>query len=82
MNNQNTNNSCLIRIIPLAIWGYKLPKEELYAAVHAYTMITHSAYAAIEATYLYCYAITLLIDGKSPVEVYNKTKEESTARAK
>jgi ADP-ribosylglycohydrolase len=38
--------------------------------------MTHSNDIAIEATYLYCYAIGLLIKGVSSIDAFNKTKAE------
>lgn len=59
------SNGCLMRITPLAVWGHKLPKEQLYQAVKLQTSLTHSNQIAIDASYLYCYAIVLLINGKT-----------------
>jgi len=39
-------------------------------------MMTHSSEIAIEASYLYCFAISLLIRGESSSEAFNKTKTE------
>ena len=38
-------------------------------------MMTHSNEIAIEASQLYCYAISLLIRGKSSAEAFKMTKE-------
>jgi len=65
-----------MRLTPFAVWAHKLPKEELKIAVKLQTMMTHSNEIAIEASYLYCYAISLLILGASSIEAYNKTKDE------
>ena len=65
-----------MRLTPFAVWAHKLPKEDLFTAVKLQTMMTHSNEIAIEASYLYCYAIGLLINGASPAETFNKTKEE------
>jgi ADP-ribosylglycohydrolase len=48
---------CLMRITPLAVWGYKLTPEELFEAVRLVTSFTNSSEKAVEATYLYCYAL-------------------------
>jgi ADP-ribosylglycohydrolase len=47
-----------MRLTPFAVWAHKLPKEELKIAVKLQTMMTHSNEIAIEASYLYCYAIS------------------------
>jgi ADP-ribosylglycohydrolase len=65
-----------MRLTPFAVWAHKLPKEELKIAVKLQTMMTHSNEIAIEASYLYCYAIGLLIKGDSSIEAFNKTKAE------
>jgi ADP-ribosylglycohydrolase len=38
--------------------------------------MTHSNDIANEASYLYCYAIGLLIKGASSIDAFNKTKAE------
>jgi hypothetical protein len=38
--------------------------------------MTHSNDIPIEACYLYCYAISLLINGATPAEAFKLTKEE------
>ena len=65
-----------MRLTPFAVWGHKLPKEELFIAVKLQTMMTHSNEIAIEASYLYCYAISLLLNGRSRDETFNMTKQE------
>jgi ADP-ribosyl-[dinitrogen reductase] hydrolase len=40
-------------------------------------MLTHSNEIAIEASYLYCYAISLLIKGETPEKVFNLTNLEA-----
>ena len=51
-----------MRVTPLAVWARNLTKkEDLYAAVKYQTLLTHSNPTAINATYLYCYAIIQLI---------------------
>lgn len=65
-----------MRLTPFAVWAHKLPKDELFIAVKLQTMMTHSNDVAIEASYLYCYAIGLLINGYSPQETFNMTKAE------
>ena len=65
-----------MRLTPFAVWAYKLPKEELFIAVKLQTMMTHSNDVAIEASFLYCYAICLLINGYSSQETFNMTKAE------
>ena len=65
-----------MRLTPFAVWAHKLPKEELFLAVKLETMMTHSNSVAIEACYLYCYAIGLLINGYSSQDTFNMTKAE------
>ena len=38
-------------------------------------MMTHASEYAIEASYLYCYAIGLLLNGATAQETFIKTKE-------
>ena len=59
---KSLSNGCLMRATPLAVWGHKLNKEELYQSVKLQTMFTHSHETAVITTYLYCYAIGLLIN--------------------
>jgi len=74
-----------MRVTPLAVWGHKLSKDDLYHAVRYQTMFTHANPTAINATYLYCYAISILIDkdlsekGKGK-KVFDKVVEEAKAR--
>lgn len=70
-----------MRISALAVWGSKLPKDELYEAVKLVTCLTHSNQIAIDASYLYCYAIVLLINGKSATQTYTLAMQEAKARA-
>jgi ADP-ribosylglycohydrolase len=39
-------------------------------------MMTHASEIAIEASYLYCYAIGLLLNGEDAKTAFIKTKEE------
>jgi len=48
-------------MMPLAIWGFKLDSESLYAAIKLVVMMTHSNELVIEACYLYCFGIQKLI---------------------
>jgi hypothetical protein len=41
-------------------------------------MLSHSNKIAIEASQLYCYALTLLIKGFSIIDVFKMTKAEIT----
>ena len=43
-------------------------------------MLTQYSTIVFEATYLYCFAIGLLLQGKSSEEVYNVTKKEAADR--
>ena len=51
-------NLCLLRMVPIGIWGYKLDSDSLYAAVKLVVMMTHSHQIVVEACYLYCFAIS------------------------
>ena len=77
---ENTKNSesngCLMRLTPFAVWAHRLSKEDLFKAVKLQTKMTHSNDIPIEACYLYCYAISLLINGATPAEAFKLTKEE------
>jgi len=59
-----------MRITPLAVWGHKLSKEELYEVIKLETSMTHSNQIAIDASYLYCFAIVQLINGKTAKDTY------------
>lgn len=79
---KNTNwnsesNGCLMRITPLAVWGYRLQPEDLYEAVKLQTALTHSNKTAIDSCYLYCFAIGHLINHGDPQLAYKLTKEEA-----
>jgi len=63
-----------MRITPLAVWGHKLGKEDLYNAVLLQTALTHQNKFAVDACYLYCYAISILIKTGNMDEAYEKTK--------
>jgi ADP-ribosylglycohydrolase len=39
-------------------------------------MMTHASEIAIEASYLYCYAIGLLLNGHDAKTAFNMTKDE------
>ena len=74
-----------MRVTPLAVWGHKLSKDDLYQAVKYQTMFSHSNEMAILATYVYCFAIGTLVradhtaSGKGK-EVVAKVLEEIKAR--
>lgn len=70
-----------MRITPLAVWGHKLSKEELYEVIKLETSMTHSNQIAIDASYLYCFAIVQLINGKTAKDTYQMTKNEAKQRA-
>ena len=53
-----------MRISPLAVWGHKLSNDDLKYAVMYETNLTHSDPSAIEATYLYCFAIKMILKGE------------------
>lgn len=71
------SNGCLMRITPLAVWGYKLKDEELYEAVKLQTLFTHSHQIAVDACYLYCFAIKQLIIGASGRSAFKATCNEA-----
>jgi ADP-ribosyl-[dinitrogen reductase] hydrolase len=75
-------NLCMLRMIPVAIWGHKLDPVSLHAAVKLVVMLTHSHELVIESCYLYCFAIQQLINGSTTAEAYNSTFVESEARAR
>lgn len=66
-----------MRLAPFAAWIHNLSKKDLYIAVKLQTMLTHSNDIAIEASYLYCYAVSLLIKGETSDNVYKLTKLEA-----
>lgn len=67
-----------MRLCPFAVWGFNLAKKDLFLAVKLFTMLTHSNILVIQASQLYCYAITLLIKGYSLIDVFNMIKREVT----
>ena len=71
-----------MRMVPLAIWGHKLDSASLHAAVKLVVMLTHSHELVIESCYLYCFALQQLINGKSTIEAFKSTHEESENRAR
>ncbi len=68
-------------MLPVAIWGHKLDKENLHAAVKLVVMMTHCHEVVVEACYLYCFAIQQLIKGKTGYETFYMTKTEAENRA-
>lgn len=76
-------NDCLLRIIPLALWGSKLTSDDdLFEAVRLYCAFTNGHNTVVEACYLYCYACKLLLlEECSSCEAYEKTRKESERRA-
>lgn len=66
----------------MAIWGYKLDSESLFAAVKLIVMMTNSHELVIESCYTYCFALTKLINGQKPTDAFILTKEETDRRAK
>lgn len=69
-------------MIPVAIWGHKLDRDSLFAAVKLVVMMTNSHELVIESCYTYCFALCQLINGQPPIEAFNLTKEESDRRAR
>jgi ADP-ribosyl-[dinitrogen reductase] hydrolase len=84
VNSSSETNDCLIRLVPLAIWGSRLASDDdLYEAVRLYCGITHFHELVLESCYLYCFAIKQLIaNGCSASQAYNRTLEESDRRSK
>eukprot|EP00347_Sterkiella_histriomuscorum_P003232 403365085 len=77
-NASSQSNGSLMRITPLAVWASKLSNEDLYKAVHLQTYFTHCNKAVIEATYLYCLVIKLILNGETDrVKIYNDIKKEA-----
>ena len=74
------SNGCLMRITPQAVWGYKLGKEDLYNAVMLQTGLTHLHKTAVDTSYLYCYAIGILINTGDSDLAFKMTKEEAKNR--
>ncbi|TNV79665.1 hypothetical protein FGO68_gene3774 [Halteria grandinella] len=74
---KSLSNGCLMRITPLAVWGYRLSNEELYEAVKLQTHFTHSHKVAIDACYLYCFAIKQLIITGNPEIAFKATTQEA-----
>ncbi|TNV78294.1 hypothetical protein FGO68_gene2973 [Halteria grandinella] len=74
------SNGCLMRITPLAVWGYKLNEADLFQAVRLQTAFTHSHPFSHAACYLYCFAIQLLIQGASRKDAFLQTFKEAAER--
>lgn len=66
-----------MRITPLAVFCYKLSKDELYQAVKLQTAMTHSNPVAFEACYLYCVAIASLIKHGDRIAAFQEALEEA-----
>jgi hypothetical protein len=49
-----------------------MDKDDIYLAVTLETMFTHTKKLAVGACYLYCYAIKLLINGKTRTETIDE----------
>ena len=71
------NNSCFARILPLALWGYQLSDEDLYMAVKLVCYFSHVKEAVIDACYLYCLAVKLLILNGDPKTTYHEVKRQA-----
>ena len=69
---ESKSNGCLMRITPLALYCSLMNKDDMYMAIALQTMFTHPMKLAIEACYLYCYAISLLINGKTRSETFQE----------
>lgn len=76
------NNSCFSRILPLAIWGYQLSNDDFYEAVKLVCFFSHCKPAVIDACYLYCLAVKLLIQDMKPREVYEEVKRQAKEELK
>lgn len=75
---KSQSNGCLMRITPLAVWGHRLSsKEDLYNAVLLQTALTHQNKFAVDACYLYCFAIGILINTGDLDLAYKETKKEA-----
>lgn len=72
----------MMRLTPLAIWAHKLSSDELFEAVKLQTYLTHPNEIAIHASYLYCYALKLILNGNTKNEdVYSETFKEAERMA-
>eukprot|EP00347_Sterkiella_histriomuscorum_P006298 403353304 len=77
-NTQSQSNGCLMRITPFAVWCSQLSNEDLYKAVHLETHLTHCNKTAIDAVYLYCLTIRLILNGETDrVKIYDTIKLEA-----
>lgn len=73
----------MMRLTSLAVWAHKLSPDELYEAVKLQTSLTHPHELVITTSYLYCYAIQLILKGKTSAEdIYEKTLHEAERIAK
>ena len=65
-----------MRITPQIVWGRHLTDEDFYNAIRLQTNITHSNHVVVEATYLYAFAIRLMILNPelTGTEVYDSIK--------
>lgn len=76
-NYQSLSNGCLMRLTPLAVYCYNMSKEDMQTAVRLQTFLTHSNPQAINACYLYCFAIAQLIKTNDPKKAYELSLEEA-----
>ena len=60
------SNGGLMRVSPIAVWGYQLSNEEIATAVKEEQSLTHANSLAQEASASYCIAISNLVKGLSP----------------
>lgn len=68
----------MMRLTSLAVWAHKLSPDELYEAVKLQTSLTHPHEVPITTSYLYCYAIRLILKGKTSAEdIYDMTLHEA-----
>ena len=64
---------------PVAVYGCQLKKEDLFELVRLVVSFTHTHQQVIEVCYLYCFAITRIMNGSK--KVYEETKKEANDRA-
>jgi len=73
-NHGSQSNGCLMRILPLCIWGLRMKEEDLKRAIRLETQITHSNETAIQACIVYAIAVIEVIKTSDGSSALNRAK--------
>ena len=64
-------------ISTIAVWCRNLSKEDIFNAVSIFTMLIYTNEIAWKCAYLYCYAISIIINENDPAKAYEMAKREA-----